>query len=279
MKLRKITSLTMLVSFVFLVLTSIILYIEPQGRVAYWSDWRLWGLSKTQWGDLHLNLGTLFLLAGIFHLVYNWKAITAYLKDKARQLHIFTPNFNLALAVTLLVVTGTLLNIPPMSTLVSIGNSITDRANLKYGEPPYGHAELSSLKMFARRTDLDLNKARMLLEKAGIRFKDDQQSILEIAQANGMTPQALNRIMKPASTEFVETTTFPDSPPAGFGQQTLTKICAAYSLDPKRLLGLMAERGIKANPEETIKEAAQKNGKNPMAIFEMIHEAANGQAR
>jgi hypothetical protein len=107
----------MLVSFVLLILTSIILYIEPQGRVAYWSDWRLWGLSKTQWGDLHLNLGALFLLAGIFHLVYNWKAITAYLKDKARQLRIFTANFNLAVAVTLFVAAGTLLDIPPMSTL------------------------------------------------------------------------------------------------------------------------------------------------------------------
>ena len=268
----------MLVSFVFLVLTSIILYIEPQGRVAYWSDWRLWGLSKTQWENLHLNLGALFLLAGIFHLIYNWKAITAYLKDKARQLRVFTPNFNLALAVTLFVAAGTLLNIPPMSTLVSIGNSITDRANLKYGEPPYGHAELSSLKLFARRTDLDLNKARMLLEKAGIRFNDDQQSVLEIAKTNGITPQALNRIMKPASTESGETATFPDSPPAGFGQQTLTEICAAYNLDLKMLLRLMAERGIKADPEETVKEVAKNNGKSPMAIFEIIHEAANGQA-
>ena len=39
MNLRKITSLTMLVSFVPLVLTNIILYIVPHGRVAYWADW------------------------------------------------------------------------------------------------------------------------------------------------------------------------------------------------------------------------------------------------
>ena len=247
--------------------------------MAYWSDWRLWGLSKTQWGDLHLNLGALFLLAGIFHVVYNWKAITAYLKDKARQYRVFTPNFNLALAVTLFVAAGTLLNIPPMSTLVSIGNGISDRANRKYGEPPYGHAELSSLKMFARKTDLDLKKARILLQKAGIGFEDDRQSILEIAKSNGLTPKALYHIMKPASTASEESASFPDSPPMGFGQQTLTKICAAYNLDLKRLLRLMAERGIKADPEETIKEIAQKNGKNPMALFEMIHEAAKGRAR
>jgi hypothetical protein len=40
MKLRKITSLTALLSFVLMLVTSIILYIVPQGRVAYWADWR-----------------------------------------------------------------------------------------------------------------------------------------------------------------------------------------------------------------------------------------------
>jgi len=46
MKIRKITSLTALVSFVLEVITSVILYIVPQGRVAYWADWHLWGLNN-----------------------------------------------------------------------------------------------------------------------------------------------------------------------------------------------------------------------------------------
>lgn len=267
----------MLVSFVLLILTSVILYIEPQGRVAYWSDWRLWGLSKTQWGNLHLNLGALLLLAGIFHLVYNWKVITAYLKDKAKKLRVFTPNFNLALAITLFVAAGTLLNIPPMSTLISIGDSITDRANRKYGEPPYGHAELSSLKMFARRTDLDLTKARALLMKAGIRVNDNQQTILEIAKANGTTPKALSEIMKPAEIRSEETAAFPDNPSPGFGQKTLAQICAAYNLNLKGLLRVLAEKGIDADSEKSIKEIAEKNGTDPMALFEVIHGAAKGQ--
>ncbi len=73
MKLRKITSLTALLSFVFLTLTSLILFIVPHGRVAYRSDWRLWGLSKTQWSDLHINIGFLFLIAIFVHIYYNWK--------------------------------------------------------------------------------------------------------------------------------------------------------------------------------------------------------------
>ena len=64
MTMRKITSLTASLSFVLMVATSVILYIVPQGRVAYWADWRLWGLTKTQWGEIHINVGLLFLLSG-----------------------------------------------------------------------------------------------------------------------------------------------------------------------------------------------------------------------
>ena len=96
MKLRKITSLTALLAFVGMVVTSLVLYIGPQGRVAYWADWTLLGLDKTQWGDLHINMGLVFLLSILLHIYYNWKAILAYLKDKARHVKVFTPDFNVA---------------------------------------------------------------------------------------------------------------------------------------------------------------------------------------
>lgn len=41
MNMRKTTSLTMLLSFILLLVTPIILYIIPHGRVAYWSDWHM----------------------------------------------------------------------------------------------------------------------------------------------------------------------------------------------------------------------------------------------
>jgi ABC-type Fe3+-siderophore transport system permease subunit len=104
MSMRKITSLTATLSFVLTVTTSIILYIVPQGRVAYWSDWRMWGLTKTQWGDVHINVGLLFLLALFLHIYYNWKPLMAYLKDRSKRMVFFTPAFNVALAVIVLTV-------------------------------------------------------------------------------------------------------------------------------------------------------------------------------
>lgn len=93
---RRITSLTAALTFLLVVLTSIILYIVPQGRVAYWADWRLCGLSKTDWGNIHINLGFVSLIALGLHIYYNWKPLMAYLKDKARRFKLFTREFNVS---------------------------------------------------------------------------------------------------------------------------------------------------------------------------------------
>lgn len=41
MNLRKVISLTMLLSFALCILTSIVLYVVPEGRISYWAEWRL----------------------------------------------------------------------------------------------------------------------------------------------------------------------------------------------------------------------------------------------
>lgn len=280
MNIRKVTSMTMLISFVLLVFTSIILYIVPQGRVAYWADWHLWGLTKTQWGNLHINLGFLFLFAGLLHIYYNWKPLKAYMKNRARELKIFTPSFNAAMILTLVVGVGTYLEVPPMSTVINFGDSIKDAAAEKYGEPPYGHAELSSLKLFSRKQNLDLEKAVQLLEEADIQFKDSTETLAGIASANEMSPQEVYKIIKPAveKSEMNGNVTFPDSPMPGFGNKTLAAICGEFNLMFPVIQRSLANNGIKAEANMTIKEIAEANDTAPMALFEAIHGLVNAKA-
>ncbi len=199
MRFRKITSLTTLLSFISLLLTSLVLYIAPKGRVAYWVGWRLWGLSKTEWTNLHINIGLLFAIAIVFHVFYNWKPILVYLKDKSKKLKVFTKDFNIALVVTVLVVLGTYFQIPPLSSVIQLGDKITMDANARYGEPPYGHAELSTLKTFAKKTGLDLKECINRIKEKGLRFKNENQKIMDIAKANNLTPQQLYLLIKGVS--------------------------------------------------------------------------------
>ena len=223
MTLRKITSLTALLSFILMLLTSIILYIVPEGRVAYWSDWRLWGLSKTQWGALHVNLGFLFVLSGILHIYYNWKPIVSYMKKRGKELTVFTVNFNIAFIVLIVCTAGTYFEIPPFHWVQTLGESIKDAGSRTYGEPPYGHAELSSLKLLSRRLGLDLTTSVTALKKANIRIESETQSILEIAKANGLTPKVVYETMLPEPVA-TEGSTLPEFPkPEGTSGTLLTK--------------------------------------------------------
>jgi hypothetical protein len=171
-----------------MLLTSVILFITPQGRVAYWADWRLWGLTKTDWGNIHINLGLLFLIALSVHIYYNWKPLISYLKNKAKQIKVFTPEFSLALAITLVFIFGAYKLVPPFGWVMSLNEHFKDAGAEKYGEPPYGHAELSSLKTFAKKMKLDLAKSMKLLDQAGYAVEDSNMTLATIGRRYHIPP-------------------------------------------------------------------------------------------
>jgi hypothetical protein len=85
------------------------------------------------------------------HNYYNRKPLINYLKVKSRVLRVFTPEFNVALLVNCVFTVGTFLMVSPYSWVMSLNDSFKDAGAAKYGEPPYGLAELSSLKTFAKK--------------------------------------------------------------------------------------------------------------------------------
>lgn len=277
MNIRKITSMTMLLSIAVLLLNSIVLYVVPEGRVAYWADWSFLGLSKRQWGEQHTTVGVLFLFAGTLHIYYNWRPIVAYMKNKARQVKVFTGPFNVALGLTGVFIVGTYYHVPPMSTIVTISDSFKSAASHKYGEPPYGHAESSSLKMFTKREDLDLSLSLSLLKNAGVIVNKPQESIKEIANNSGKSPQQIYELIKPAVLQPVAMSsggaaTFPDSPRPGWGKKQLAAVCSEYELEVDNIIQSLSRLGIDAKADLTIKEIAAANGIEPMGVFEALHE-------
>ena len=269
MNLRKLVSLTALLSFVLLLLTSVVLYIVPHGRVAYWSDWHFWGLSKTQWGALHINIGLLFLLAVFVHTWLNIKPIIAYLKNKDKKLVMFTPEFNGALIITVLFCLGTYYEIVPFKSVISFGESIKETAIEKYGEPPYGHAELSSLEIFTQKVDLDFEVAKSNLNAGGVKFTDGKQTILDIANQNQMTPKEVYHAMLSEDTETA-VSALPSNPQPGLGKLSLSELCNKYSLDVSQVLEILNKEQIKAQSDMDIKGIAQQNKLSPVDVYTII---------
>ena len=272
MNMRKITSLTALISFVLLMVTSIILFIVPSGRVAYWAGYRLWSLSKEDWGSVHINLGFLLLISILLHIYYNWQPMISYMKNRSKQLTIFTSNFNISLVVTLVVFFGTLAGLPPMSSILHLGEAITDKANLVYGEPPYGHAELSPLADFTDKVKVDLNESMVKLEAAGIKVESSAQTMQEIAYANGISPKQIYE----AITGIVKNSVniMPKEAPGGTGKRTLAQICEMYQLDQAAILQGLMEKNIVVEADQEMKDIAAANSIDPHGVYAVIYGLA-----
>lgn len=275
MSIRKITSLVAALSFIVMITTSIILYIVPQGRIAYWAGWKLWGLSKTQWGDIHINTGVLFLLSLALHTYYNWGAIVKYLKNKSKQLTIFTREFNVALVLTIAFVAGTLFQVQPFSGIINISTGIKDNAAIKYGEPPWGHAELSSLKGFTSKLGLDLNKSISLLATANIKVDDVKHSLADISKSNNTTPQHIFDTIKPAKLAesnplMAKNNALPPRSPVGFGKMSIEEFGSKYGVKPGKIIKVLEKEKISATKEMTMKQIAAKANTIPSDLYEIF---------
>ena len=76
-----------------------------------------------------------------------------------------------------------------------------------------------------------------LLRQAGIQFKNETQTINDIAKKNNLTPKQVLEIVRPA-TQKKDTgghSVFPDSSPSGFGRKKLAEICTDFGLEEQFL--------------------------------------------
>ncbi|MCK5294132.1 MAG: DUF4405 domain-containing protein, partial [Arcobacteraceae bacterium] len=91
--LRKITSFTLLYSFIIMALSGFMLFISPFGRLSMMIKWEILGLGKMEYQALHLIFMLVFVLAGIVHIYVNYKAILNYWKNKSKKIIFFTKEF------------------------------------------------------------------------------------------------------------------------------------------------------------------------------------------
>ena len=273
MSLRRIVSLSMMLSILGMLVTSIILYIVPQGRVSYWAGWTLWGLSKSQWGAIHTNFGFMMLVSGAFHIYYNWRPMTSYMKNKARDFRLFTPNFNVAFLVFAAVAGLTIMGWPPAVWIQDLRTSLEDRSAEVLGEPPYGHAEESSLRVFLRNVGMDPEVAKTNLKAAGIAIPDPEIPILDLANENGMTPRELYEVIKgPEDQRTTDPLPIPTSMPMGSGRLTLEAFCQQYNRDVAEAVTILEAAGLVVDPKLSLKDIGANNEMEALDILDALRK-------
>ncbi|MBK1733067.1 DUF4405 domain-containing protein [Thiococcus pfennigii] len=278
LSLRSVIAFLVTWSFLVLTDTGLVLYVLPHGRVAYWTHWSLLGLDKDQWAGVHMMFGGLFIVTGALHLYFNWKPFTRYLAERIgahmRPSRELFASLGLALAILVLAIR----DLPPVSWVFDLNATlkaawVTDPTL----EPPYGHAEESTLAGLARRLRLDLPKAEAALDAAGLAVRGPQDTLEQIARRNATTPMAVYALIR--DLEIPEPPrTGPPTPEevearwagTGLGQLTLAEVAARVGLGTDEALARLAADGIAARPGERLRPLAERAGVTPIDLLKAM---------
>ncbi len=125
-KLRPFVTFFLTLSFIELVITGIILYIVPPGRIANWTNWKLLGLDKGTWEGLHTTGGLFFAIFSIIHIALNWKVLLNYIRAKTQKTLNRWKELVAAILFFLFVSIGTAVNWVPFSTIMDFGETISN---------------------------------------------------------------------------------------------------------------------------------------------------------
>ena len=117
--LRAFTSVFVGLSFLFMVVTGLALFIAPSCRIARDTSWTVWGHDKDQWVAVHVWLSIAFIIASAIHIYLNWRILMGYFKDKIHKGWAFRAEWLVALAVCVVFYAGSARGVTPFSSLMS----------------------------------------------------------------------------------------------------------------------------------------------------------------
>lgn len=265
MKLKKITSLTMLLSMLAMTYTGIILFITPPGRIANWANWQLLGLSKEQYGQIHSTFMVLFLVATILHIYYNWKPMTSYMKNKAKEMIVFTKDMLVAVVLFLAFLFGTIYEVSPFSNFLNFGGEVKDSWEKEYGTAPYSHAELSSLKSFSSKLGFDLEQVNKILKANNIIYQEEQ-SLAQIAKVNKVSPKFIYDLLR----MHFEKEGKKIIPLTGLGKKSVKDVAMTLGISTKEFIVKLKTLDIEAKADDKFKDVTEQNDLSPMDVMERL---------
>jgi hypothetical protein len=253
---RVFISFGLFIALVMMLVSGVILYLSPPGRVANWTDWRMIGLTKRGWQNQHVIFGFSFLILSVFHLFFiNWKAFLSYLKSKTSE-GLKNPGELLTIVIlSSLFGTGTYFDIEPFSAVIKFGDTISNSWEQQEKQAPVPHAELLTLQQLAEQPGLggDLEALIKKLEKAGLKGVSRNKTLAEIATLNGKTAEQVYEVIAPEKTERNKIQG------QGFGKKTLQEIADEAGVSSTSLQLALRQKGIEANTNSPLKSIAENN--------------------
>jgi hypothetical protein len=255
-------SFLVLFIWIILVITGIVLYLSPPGRVANWVEWRFFGLTKEDWQSIHTIFSFTFIIIAALHLYYNWIVFWSYLKSKVAQG--IKMKRELLLAGSLVMVTGilVLMELPPFQNVMDFGEYLSDSWSNEKSEPPIPHAELMTLSEYAVRTKQNNDILLKSLTKLSVQPVDTLMTIAQIANLNGLSPRDLIALLNqqpPQTSQYL-----------GYGRKNFSIVCQELGISQETALQKLSEKNIFVKEDKILKEIADEYDLKPIDIIKII---------
>ncbi len=253
--------------FIILLLTGVILYIAPAGRVAHWVNWEFLGLQKENWQALHTLFSLLFIILSVLHLFYiNWKVFISYLKSHAKSGLNKKKELVLSTLLILVFLFGTLYAIPPFRTIMDWGEKLTESWEEKSGNPPVPHAEAYTIQQLSEDIlKIPVSEIIRILNDNGYQVADDQQTLQEIGEEYEVPPiEIFNLFNFKPKAGTIETG-------GGIGKKTLLEIAQENNIPIEEMMKKLNDNNINAEKTDVFKDVAGNNNLAPSDIIEILN--------
>ncbi len=257
-------------SALILLVSGIILYIAPAGRIAKWTHISLLGLEKDQWQAIHTVFSFLFIITIGFHLYYNWRPFLSYigLRGKIKQFFFMRKELVATTLVTVIVFVLTLGQVPPFSTIMDIGTYFTESWESERTEPPIPHAEELTIGALAQTIHLPAEQLIQNLKQQGVEA-NASMVVKDVAQKYNLSPSQLFEKMKIESQQEAHALNrfYP-----GLGRKRLAELCKEINIPLDIALNRLKQFNIHTNGETTLRDLANQYDKKPLDILDIINK-------
>ncbi len=169
---------------------------------------------------------------------------------------------------------GTLVGLPPFSSLLTFNEAIKASWEKPADRAPIPHAELLTLGELAEKAKVDLPTALARLRTAGITDFTDSPIMAKLAEQHRTSGQQLFQIIVGMGTSTVTE----DRPAGGSGagggpgRKTLAEYCTEPRMAVADALARLKAKGRQAGEQLTLREIAVNNGyEKPAELLDVIH--------
>jgi uncharacterized membrane protein YgcG len=295
---RPFVSFVILIGFLVLLASGVVLFVAPPGRVANWTQWTMWGLTKHDWGDLHITFAALFLLAGVLHVWLNWRPLLSYLRTRRATPRGWRWEWVVALVLGVGVWAGTRARVAPVSTLLAWSERWRQGWEDSKVTAPVAHAELLSLRELAAQAGVPVETAVERLVAGGVPDPGPDTEVRVLAEKAGLAPVRIFDFVRGDTGAVRSASRETGHGPGerggrgpgggggggggggagggaggGPGQKTLAQLCADEGLDLAAVRARLEQRGFKVAPDRPMRELARDNGfDRPYELLAIIRE-------